>query len=260
MLTLFVMMFVLLAHAQKMDAKSKELIDGLIEVNGGYNTLLKAKDVQFKYIKDVYGEPTLRLNEKHIFRGEHSFALYTDDSRGLDSIVKMALLHGEGHMSLNGRLLEGKKEKKKAAFLSSLTFYWFAMSYKLLDPGTIFTYLGKERIRDVELEKVKMVFDNSKTKKKLNDEYLLYFNPQTHLIDFFMYSRPGGNVLKDPITKYFAYYEIISGVYVPTKRVKFTRDENGIWSENGTFTFYDVKFNNGFTTDDFMSELSSSEN
>ncbi|GAA3615206.1 hypothetical protein Q4Q39_02110 [Flavivirga amylovorans] len=239
-------------NAQKMDAKSKELLDRLTEVNGGYQTLLDAKDVYFKYSSEGNGKKEKNSIEKHIFSGEHSLSEYKGAYKKEEGIIKKALVNGEGMLSVNGKVFTDRKSKNAATFNSRITFYWFAMSYKLFDPSTIFSYLGKEILKGVELDKVKMVFDNSKTEKKANDEYLLYFNPETHLLDAFVFSKTGGDVIKEPKSRVFVTYESIEGVFVPVKRDTYKLDENKQWCKKAKFIISDVKFNNGYKPEDFM--------
>ena len=63
-------------NAQNADAKSTELLDALITVNGGYQTLAAKKDVQFNYVYDNFEKGKDVSTERHIFDGEHSWASY----------------------------------------------------------------------------------------------------------------------------------------------------------------------------------------
>jgi len=106
-------------------------------------------------------------------------------------------------MSIDDEMLMDEKSKKVAVYANSITFYWFTMMYKLSDPSTISTYMGQEKINEIVYDKVKLVFDYSQSDKKSHDEYLLYFNPETHLVDIFLYSATNGDVIKDPKSKVY---------------------------------------------------------
>lgn len=242
--------FYLPANAQKMDVKSKDLLKKLDTTNGGYASLIKANDVEFTYTKVIHGN-TRVSNEQLIFKGEHSLSTYNGEYKSQQGIIKRSSVNGKGTMSIDEQVLSEEKSKKVAVYANSITFYWFTMMYKLSDPSTISTYLGQEKIDSVTYNKIKLVFDYGQLDKKSNDEYLLYFNLDTHLVDVFMYSETNGDVLKNPKAKVFVTYKVVQGVYVPVIRKHFKPNEKGEWDIYGVFTFSDVVFDNGFVLEDF---------
>jgi hypothetical protein len=237
-------------NAQKMDAKSKILLENLEAINGNYDSLIALNDVQFTYNKVIYGN-TRTSQEKLIFKGEHSLSTYNGEYKQQQGIIKRSSVNGKGLMSIDDEILPDEKSKKVAVYANSITFYWFTMMYKLADPSTISTYLGQEKIDSVTYDKVKLVFDYSKLDKKANDEYLLYFNPETHLVDLFLYSETNGDVIKNPKAKVFVTYKVFQGVHVPVIRRHFKKNEKGEWDIYGVFSFLDVVFDNGFEIEDF---------
>ena len=122
--------------------------------------------------------------------------------------------------------------------------------YKLKNPGTNYKYLGTEKVNDITYDKVSLTYDADITKKEKNDEYILYFNPDTHLIDLFYFSLPDWGI-NDPILKMTLDYEIIDGIYLSTVRKSYGPNEKGEYSLNGIYSSKDIKFNNGFKAEDF---------
>ena len=242
--------FCLTVNAQKMDAKSKVLLEKLSTLNGNYDSLIALNDVQFTYNKVIHGN-TRTSQEKLIFKGEHSLSTYKGEYKQQQGIVKRSSVNGKGTMSIDDEMLMDEKSKKVAVYANSITFYWFTMMYKLSDPSTVSTYMGQERVDSIVYDKVKLVFDYSQLEKKSHDEYLLYFNPKTHLVDLFMYSATNGDVIKNPKAKVFVTYKVVQGIHVPVIRKHFKPNDKGEWGIYGVFTFLDVVFDNGFEIEDF---------
>lgn len=241
--------------AQQADSKSKGLLDALKEVNGGYKKLASKKDVQFSYVYDNMDQGRDVSLERHIFHGEHSWASYSEHKRNVlpdkQGIAVQSLVHGKPSLTLNGKTVNDEAALKGTVFLRKVNFYWFTMMYKLNDAGTIFSYLGQEEANGIMYDKVSLTYDSDITGKEANDEYILYFNPKTHLIDQFYFSLPAWGIDK-PILKMTLEYEKVDGIYLTTVRKSYGPDENGKYHMNGIYTFKDIKFNNGFKAEDFM--------
>ncbi|WP_187388340.1 DUF6503 family protein [Seonamhaeicola marinus] len=254
-LSLFIA-FGVYANAQMVaDQKSKELLNTLAEVNGGYEKLASKKDVQFKYVYDNFDKGKDVSLEKHIFNGEHSWGSYDIHQRNVlpkqKGLALQSLIDGKPNLTLNGKQITDEKALGGTVFLRKVNFYWFTMMYKLQDPGTIYEYLGTETTNGITYDKVSLTYNSGITKKEKNDAYILYFNPKTHLVDFFFFSLPDWGI-NDPILKMTLEYEVIDGMYISTVRKSFAPNEKGEYSLNGQYTFSDIKFDNGFTKEDFI--------
>lgn len=240
--------------AQKSDAKSKVLLNALTEVNGGYQKIAAKKDVQFTYIYDNMDKGKDVSTERHIFNGEHSWASYKVHQRNVlpnqEGLAIQSLVNGKPALSLDGNPISDEKALAGTVFLRKVNFYWFTMMYKLKDPGTIYSYLGTEKVEAITYDKVSLTYNGNITGKEKNDEYILYFNPETHLIDLFYFSLPDWGI-DDPILKMALTYEIVDGIYLTTVRESFGPNEKGEYVLNGRYTFKDIKFNNGFKAEDF---------
>lgn len=252
---LFIFTAIYSVEAQKADDKSTELLNDLVAVNGGYQTIAAKKDVQFHYVYDNFEKGKDVSTERHIFDGEHSWASYKQHDLnvmpGKAGIAIQSYVDNKPALTLNGESITDSKAIGGTVFLRKVNFYWFTMMYKLQDPGTNYKYLGTEKIGDVVYDKVSLIYDSNITKKEKNDEYILYFNPDTHLIDLFYFSLPDWGIDK-PILKMTLSYEKVDGVIISTIRKGFMPSKKGDYIPIGLYTFSDIKFNNGFNKEDFI--------
>jgi hypothetical protein len=139
-----------------------------------------------------------------------------------------------------------------ADFLRKANYFWFVMPYKLNDKGTITTYIGQEELNGKTYDKLNVTYDPAITGKEQNDIYVLYVNPETKLIDRFYFSLPFMGVAEPVIIADYEYNDI-DGQMIATKRSYYLPNENGYSeSPNLVQTLTDIKFNNGFTTDNLM--------
>lgn len=240
--------------AQKIDSKSKVLIEALENVNGGYNTLILKKNVSFTYIYDNKSKGIDLSTERYIFDGEHSWASYEKHVVNTlpkeEGVVKQALIDGKSSITLKDEPVLEDEAVSKAKFLREANFFWFAMMYKLDDPATISKYLGTEGMNGIVYDKVGLTYESEQTKKDQNDIFILYFNPKTHLVDQFFFSLPAFGV-NDPILKMTLEYEVIEGVYLSTIRKSYGPDKKGDYKLGGVYTIKNLKFNNDFKKKDF---------
>lgn len=237
------------------DAQSKKLLDKMQSVVGDYAKLRAKKDVSFNYVYDNFDAGKDVSQERLIFDGEHSWASYSTHQRNVlpkqEGIAEQSLINGVPQITLDGKFVTDKEALGATVFIREVNLFWFSMIYKLRDNGTIYKYVGTEEVDGISYEKVSLKYDNGVTKKAADDEYILYFNPDTHLIDFFFFSLPAFGV-NAPILKMTMSYEVIDGIYVPVVRESFgPNPETGEYQLGGRYTFKDVKFNNGFKATDF---------
>lgn len=248
------LLFINVSHAQNGDEKSLSLLNDLVSLTGGYEALAAKKDVQFNYLYDNFEKGKDVSLERHIIGGEHSWGSY--EHHDLNVLPKQtgtavqSLVDGKPALTLNGNAISDEKALGATVFLRRVNFYWFTMLYKLQDDGTQYKYLGTEKVNNIEYHKVSLKYDAAVTKKEKNDEYILFFNPKTHLIDLFYFSLPDFGI-NEPILKMTMEYKVIEGIYIPVKRKSYGPDKNGVYHLGGEYTFSDIKFNNGFKSEDF---------
>jgi hypothetical protein len=252
---LFAAIFVLSSGLAQTDSKSAQLIDALVAVNGGYEKLASKKDVQFTYIYDTFDKGRDVSTERHIFNGEHSWGSYKEHKRNVlpdkKGLAVQSLVNGKPSLSLDAIEITAEKALGGTVFLRKVNFYWFTMMYKLKDPGTNYKHLGTEEINGIMYDKVSLMYNADVTKKEKNDEYILYFNPKTHLIDLFFFSLPDWGIFA-PIIKMTLDYDVVDGLYISTVRKSYMPNDKGEYQLNGEYTFKDITFNNGFKPEDFV--------
>ncbi len=240
---------------QNTDVKSAELLDALVAVNGGYKTLAAKKDVQFNYVYDNFDKGKDVSTERHIFDGEHSWGSYEQHDLnvmpGVKGLALQSYVDSKPALSLDGKAITDEKALGGTVFLRKVNFYWFTMMYKLKDPGTNYKYLGTEKVGDITYDKISLIYDANITKKEKNDEYILYFNPKTHLVDQFFFSLPDWGIDK-PIIKMTLDYIEVKGIVVSNVRKGFMPNEKGDYIPIGVYTFSNITFNNGFKKEDFI--------
>tara|TARA_R110002049_G_scaffold84465_1_gene214959 strand:- start:1486 stop:1863 length:378 start_codon:yes stop_codon:yes gene_type:complete len=115
------------------------------------------------------------------------------------------------------------------------------MMQKLLDPNINYEYLGQNNMDDKMYDLVKITFKTQND--EASDIYQVYINPETHLIDQFLFTVVSKNVT-DPILMRVTYKNV-QGILIPTYR-KYTKSDwnatiiNDIWVEEIS---EDIKFN-----------------
>ena len=243
------------ANAQKIDAKSQMLYDALEGVNGGYKKLAKKKDVQFMYYYDDKAKGMDISMEKHIFDGEHSWAEYKQHPVNVLPDMKgtavQSLVMNKPAVTLDGKKIMDEAALGGTVFLRKVNLYWFAMMYKLTDPGTISEYQGKKDFNGKTYDTVKLSYANGATGKPADDEYILYFNPETHLVDMFYFSLPALGI-NDPILRMECDYTKVDGILLSTTRRAYAPNKEGKYGQIGEYLTKDIKFKNKFSKEDFM--------
>lgn len=235
------------------DPKSEILIKSLIKKNGGWEKLASKKDVEFTYTYHDLAKGKDVSTERYIFDGGNSWGEYSQhevnvmpDKKGA---IVQCLINGKPEVSFEGNPVNDPKALGGTAFLRSANYFWFTMMFKLDDPGTIHKYIGQENINGMNYDKVSLSYNSEVTNKEMNDEFILYFNPETSLVDQIMFSVPAMGIVQ-PILKMEFEYKKIDGIYVPSKRTVYIPDAKGNYSAGTIQYTTDVKFKNKFTAED----------
>lgn len=232
--------------------KGRALVSKMIEAVGSMEALKKKRDVQYTY---TYRSPKGRdvSTERYIFDGELSWAKYQE--------------HGFMAPELSGEVIQGwngkdawqtvdqapvanEKALSMSRFVRKTNFYWFAMMQKLADPGLTYAYDGKRTVDGTEYNIVKVQFDGGVGDAQ--DTYVLYLNPQTHLVDQFLFTVMAFGMSKPHLMK--VEYADFNGVKLPVKRKYTGSDWNGALPDNPTWTheiMENLSFANGFKRSSF---------
>lgn len=233
--------------AQGTDAKA--LVTEVVEEAGGANGLRDKKDVEYAYLYRRAGTGAIDLSlERYVFDGEKSWARYTVHE-GLNPSGPGPVVQGYDGQS-SWQIIAGVKSVDeqglaRADFLRKTNFYWFAMTFKLLDPGLRYTYAGKKKVGATTYELVKIGFEAGVG--DVSDTYVLYINPKTWRVDQFLFTVLDFGK-KDPFLMEVEY-ERIDGVLLPTKRRYTASDWSGEVPKDAEWTdeiSTGVRFDNGF--------------
>ncbi len=245
-LTIFFILTGILQAENNGNKDPKELIEQMTEVTGSYDDLKSLKDVEYTYIvKNVdTGKSDISI-ERYIFDGELSRGKFLQRDGNTFPELKGEIIQGyngsESWMTVNGKPVSDDSALKYADFTRKTNFYWFAMMQKLLDPGIIYSYKGKEKVGGIEYDLVELSYEPGIG--DVSDTYTLYINPETHLIDRFYFTVMDFGIT-DPILMEVDYKQF-EGVKLPVTR-KFSAVVPDMGTMNVVEVMTDLKFNNGF--------------
>ena len=235
--------------------QGKVLIKEMVEAVGGIEALKSLKDVEYEYIYDVPGEGKKDASvERYVFDGEYSWAKYTTHTKwvmpDIEGDVEQGYDGNESWVTLNGKIVEDSASVRMGGFLRKTNFYWFCMMFKQLDPGMTYEYRGTQTVDGINYELVKVGFEENIG--DVQDTYVLYINPETKLVDQFLFTVMEFGLTNPLLTK--IEYQTIGGIKVPASRRYIASDWDGNvkgedWVENH---YKHVKFNNGFTREQFQ--------
>ena len=235
------------------DTKSPQtMIAAIAEATGGFDNLKALKDVSYDY---SYVQPDGKKDistERYIFSNEASWAKYTAHEVNVAPQLKGDVIQfydGEkAFVYNNGGAVEDPAIVGVGQFLRQANYMWFTMMFKLGDPGTIYKYEGQEVLDGKTYDKLLLTYDPKVTGKVENDIYVLYINPETHMVEQFKFSLPAFKVM-DPILLAKLTYEEINGIQVITRRQMFSPSKDGkAYTPMVDQKTTNVKFNNGYTT------------
>ncbi|NJB37379.1 DUF6503 family protein [Croceivirga sp. JEA036] len=231
----------------------KLALQAVAEAHGGWNNLWLKKDVQFTYNYEIPSENRADVStERYIFDNEISYGKY--NRHQINIIPKQEgevvhLFNGDSTtVTLNKTVLKDPKIIAFSDFIRRANYFWFTMPYKLNNPGTIISHQGKESYNSINYDVFKVTYDPKLTGKIKNDIYLIYVNPETHLIDRFKFSLPFAGITEPVILTNYSY-EQIDGQWIATHRDYFMPNTDGGYADEPTFiqTLSAISFNNGYT-------------
>lgn len=233
----------------------KALVQTAVAKVGGLDKLHALKDVQYTYIYKPTSEGASAdiSTERYVFDGEWSWASYSQVSRtpGLEGKTLVQGYDGkESWATIDGVLSDDPQLLKRADFTRKTNYYWFAMMFKLADPGTFHRYEGTRQVEGIDYHLVRLGFEEGIG--DVQDTYLLYINPYTGLVDQFLFTVMDFG-RKDPLLMKVDYVAV-DGVMLPASRRYIVSDWEGNIPEGESWVLemmIDIKFNNGFKLADF---------
>ncbi|MEL6866754.1 MAG: DUF6503 family protein [Bacteroidota bacterium] len=229
----------------------KEMIDAL----GGLEAYYQLQDVEYTYTyQDDSQERQDISTERYLYDGELSWAKYNQHSHSVMPDKEGVIIQGfdgkAAWVSHNDTLLEDEKAIGMANFLRKTNFYWFNMMFKLLDPGTRFEQKTNREVNGIDYQVVEVSFGENIGDAQ--DTYLLYLNPETKLVDQFLFTVMAFGRAEPLLME--VKYEKVDGLSWPTYRRYTPTNWEGQVAEDASWTeeiSKDLKFNNGFKAEEF---------
>ncbi|MEO1481376.1 MAG: DUF6503 family protein [Myxococcota bacterium] len=239
------------AHADK----GKALIDEVLQTVGSYDDLKKKGDVEYTYVYESDDGKRRDVSvERYRFNGELSWAKYSERSYQLVPDLKGEVVQGwdgtSAWTTIDGKPVADEKMNGMSRFFRKTNFYWFAMMQKLGDPGLTYEYKGQKTVDGKAFELVKVGFESNVGDS--SDTYLLYINPETKMIDQFLFTVTAFG-MTDPLLMTVEYKDF-DGVKLPVERKYTGSDWEGSVAEDAQWTYermQNLKFGNGFETTAF---------
>ncbi len=251
-----VLFFVLISQlgCAKKTNDPKLLIEQMVNAVGGREQFYAHKDVELQYTFHDLTEGKRDVSiERYLFDGQLSWAKFTVREKYAFPDLEGEIIQGyngkETWMTQNGQLIADPQALRMADFTRKTNFYWFTMLFKLLDPGLNYAYKGTQNVDGVDYDLVEITFNPGVG--DVQDTYLLYLNPKTHLVDQFLFTVMDFGVKEPFLMK--VEYEEIAGLKLPTKRKYVAADWEGVAKDNNWTAEIseNIKFNNGFTRETF---------
>lgn len=225
------------------------LVAKVVEEAGGADGLRKKVDVEYTclYRRGETGALDVSV-ERYVFGGEKSWARY-DVHEGVNPGGDGPVVQGyDGQttwLTVAGVKRSDAKSLAKADFLRKTNFYWFAMTFKLLDPGIRYTYAGRNKVGQTTYELVKITFNEGVG--DVSDTYLLYINPKTWRVDQFLFTVLDFEKTEPALM--VVEYERAEGLLLPTKRRYTASDWSGQVPRDAKWNdeiSVGIRFDNGF--------------
>jgi len=238
----------------KPENKGKALVREMVAAMGGRDKFYAQNDVEYTYTYSVPAENKKDISlERYKFQGEKSWALYETHEKLVfpdkEGPVEMAFDGNDTWLTIDGELVTDSAAVALADFMRKTNYYWFCMMFKLLDPGVNYAYQGTKMIDSVTYETVKITFGENVGDAQ--DTYVLYVNPVTHLVDYFLFTVMDFGRSEPLLMK--MQYQDINGLKITKFREYGPADWEGNLKDGmGVKVYYeDVKFNVGLTDELF---------
>jgi len=244
------------AAAQQAEDSGSAWIAKVAAEVGSYGDLRAKRDVQytFTYRDNASGTSDVST-ERYLFDGELSWAKYTTHGKLVFPGEAATPIQGwdgkQAWATLDGRPVQDPEALGLAKFLRKTNFYLFAMMQKLQDPGTVLAHQGTREYNGVTYQLVELSFDVPEGVP--SDIYLLYINPETHLVGRFLLTVADFGLFDNPLLMEVEY-ETFGDVTLPVTRRYTQSNWDGEVASDAVWTdeiMRDITFGSGFTAADF---------
>ena len=226
------------------------LVLKVMKRTGDYADLVALGDVQYEYIYKKSPTEIDVSEERYSFESEQSWAQYDVHTASLMTDRPGRIVQGydgrKSWMTLDGERIEDPKLLKRADFNRKTNFYWFCMMQKLNDPGLSYESLPDAKQGDIDYKLVKVTFNDGVGDAQ--DDYTLYINPFTMLVDQFLFTVRDFN-REAPLLMELKYTKH-RGLRLPTYRRYAPIDSSGKITGDWIEEISDkIKFGNNFPID-----------
>ncbi len=254
---LLLIVFIYASCKQKEETKkitysnpAKALIAKMVAKTGNYEQLKKLKNVAFTYtfydtkkkIKDI-------STERYIFEGEISLGEYKIHEllvfpKNKKTVIQYYNGKDKIQVKLGNKFIKDSSALESEKFLRKANFYWFTMMQKLLDQGLTYKLLPDRKVNNINYKIVKLGFE--KNIGEFQDDFILYINPKTNLVDQFLFTVKGSSIPQPLLMK--PSYSTVNGISIMTKRDVYMADWDGNIKGDILFQQFseNIKFNTNF--------------
>lgn len=175
-------------HAQSVpDAKAIAVADEVMTALGGRDAWDGTRFIRFTFVR---GETVLKLTWD---KWDGRYRLDATTSEGQPYVVLMNVNTKQGDAYVAGEKQSGEA---LAGYLDGAfriwegEIYWFLMPFKLRDPGVTLQHDGQVAVDDITYDVLHLSFEQLNS---VGNEFWVYVNPTTHLVDRWKYLLGGRN-------------------------------------------------------------------
>jgi len=218
----------------QVEAKYPEAFQKILDAHGGLDTWDTYKTLTFT----IPGEPVsetqtidLHSRKDHIQRGTASL--------GFDG--EQVWLHDPEN-----------SYKGNPEFYHNLMFYFYAMPFVLADEGIVYEKTEALRVNDTTYPGLKISFE-ANVGKSSNDEYYLYYDPETSQMRWLGYTATFGAQEKSDQINYIAYdnWTPVADVLLPHSITWYASENGSITNPRRTVDFENISLDSESKPDAF---------
>lgn len=228
------------------------LVQEVINKMGGLERWRALQDIEYTYTyrNPATGKQDVSL-ERYVYADELSWAKYQEHTQSLMPEEAGEIIQGfdgdTAWITLEGQLLTEQPYIDRAHFSRKTNFYWLNMMFKLLDPGVAHQLLEDQELYGHSYHRVKVTFGDHVG--DVQDTYLLYVNPDTKLVDYFLFTVMAFGRSEPLLTR--VEYGQVDGLMFPVSRRYAPSNWDGQVAEAANWMealSADFKINSGFST------------
>jgi len=195
----------------------KQLVEEAVATMGGKDAFYAKQGATYTYTYRKPGNTADISTETYDFPTEMSHAEYSRRENlfpELNGTMVQGYTGQKTWVTVDGEPVTDPEVVKRADFMRKTNFYWFAMMFKLLDPGIFYEYQGTQTVNGIDYHKVLITFGQNVG--DVQDKYLLHIHPETKLIDQFLFTIMDFGMAEPFLMT--VEYEDVDGILLPAIR------------------------------------------